>query len=248
MPDNSFSSSNTDRRLIEMVGVKIKEGVRFPVMVLHEVNGPRIIPVGITLAEASYLAMYKQKVIEHAKPIAHEVLISTLKAFDIELRSVEITAIREGMYCATMTMVKEGTIKSVSIRPSDGYIFSMLSGCPFYCLNGVFNTLDELMDENGDLPVFPENEFSDDNEINHHLAQAIFGNKEQEDDSSDNSDDIFGGEFHSIDEINPDEEPSDDDIPKGPVVMLLPDGEVENRLLKAVLKKLNKRHFGRYKM
>ena len=109
---------------MRVVGVRVELPHNQPVVLLREEDGVRYLPIWIGAVEATAIAFAQQGVVT-ARPMTHDLMRDLLTAFDRPLRTVTITALREGVFHAELGF--DGGLQ-VSARPSDAIALAMRSG------------------------------------------------------------------------------------------------------------------------
>ncbi len=233
------------RSLIEFEELSSEQGFLQPIMVLRELEGKkRCLPIGVSVLAALKIATQKSGRAELQKPGAIDLLLMVLKGFDIELVDMEITAIKEAVYAAQMTLVGMGKQLVLPIKPSDCVLLSMLTARPFYCYEDVFSELYNLTNDDGDIPVIKESERNISMQILPLLA-AMSGRVPPENhEGEDCAAEPAGAPEKEEEEENAEEEQA----PAEPAALLLGDENVDPEILKELLSNLDRRYFGRYKM
>src|SRR5215472_7816312 len=99
---------------MEVVGVRVEMPTNQPIVLLKETQGERYLPIWIGPMEATAIA-YAQQGLVPVRPLTHDLLRDILEALDVQLRTVNITALRNGTFFADL-IFSNG--KEVSARPS----------------------------------------------------------------------------------------------------------------------------------
>ena len=109
---------------LNVVGVRVELPSQQPIVLLKEVDGERYLPIWIGAVEATAIAFAQQGVVT-ARPMTHDLMRDLLESFERPLRTVTITALREGVFYAELGF-DGGVI--VSARPSDAIALAMRTG------------------------------------------------------------------------------------------------------------------------
>ena len=236
---------DTVRRLIEFEEMSSEQGFLQPIMVLREVDGEkRCLPIGISILAALKIVAQKSGRAELQKPAAIDLLLMVLKGFDIELVDLEITAIKDALYVAQMTLVGMGKQLVVPIKPSDSVLLSMLTGKPFYCYEEVFSELYKLTNDDGDIPVIKESELN----IGMQILPLLASMNGHVPPDSHEGEDCAAEEAVEAKKEEEEENAEEEQAPAEPAALLLGDENVDPEILKELLSNLDRRYFGRYKM
>lgn len=117
-----------------------------PVVLLKETDGERVLPIWVGAVEATAIA-YAQQGVVPPRPLTHDLMRDVLIAVGAGLVSIEISALDEGVFYATLHF-DSGV--EVSARPSDAIALALRMGVPIY-------GADTVLDEAGvELPVDTE--------------------------------------------------------------------------------------------
>jgi uncharacterized protein len=125
-------------RQMEVVGVRVEMPTNQPIVLLKEMQGERYLPIWIGPMEATAIA-YAQQGLVPVRPLTHDLLRDILEALDVQLRTVNITALRNGTFFADL-IFSNG--KEVSARPSDSIALALRTGATIFAA-------DEILEEAG---------------------------------------------------------------------------------------------------
>jgi len=119
--------------MIEMnlAGVRIELPTNNPIVLLREVEGERFLPIWIGQAEAAAIALALQGV-ETPRPMTHDLIKNMLEEMAVDVQSIVITELREGIFYAVINMQRNGTSNEISSRPSDALALAVRLGCKIY--------------------------------------------------------------------------------------------------------------------
>jgi len=109
-----------------------------PIVLLKETQGERYLPIWIGPMEATAIA-YAQQGLVPVRPLTHDLMRDVLEALDVQLRTVNITALRNGTFFADL-IFSNG--KEVSARPSDSIALALRTGATIFAA-------DEILEEAG---------------------------------------------------------------------------------------------------
>jgi bifunctional DNase/RNase len=125
-------------RQMEVVGVRVEMPTNQPIVLLKETQGERYLPIWIGPMEATAIA-YAQQGLVPVRPLTHDLMRDILEALDVQLRTVNITALRNGTFFADL-IFSNG--KEVSARPSDSIALALRTGASIFAA-------DEILEEAG---------------------------------------------------------------------------------------------------
>ncbi len=120
---------------VEIVGVRVEMPSNQPVLLLRETGGNRHLPIWVGAVEATAIA-FAQQDIEPPRPLTHDLLCLLLAQWDHVLASVQIDALDEGVFYASLVFA-DGT--SISARPSDAVAIALRTGTAVVVADEVFD-------------------------------------------------------------------------------------------------------------
>ncbi|MFI2706783.1 bifunctional nuclease family protein [Nocardioides sp. CER28] len=117
------------------MGVRVEMPSNQPLVLLREVAGERYLPIWIGAVEATAIAFAQQGVVP-PRPLTHDLMKDVIGALDAELREVQITEVREGVFFANLVF---STGAEVSARPSDSIALALRTGTRIVCAEAVLD-------------------------------------------------------------------------------------------------------------
>ena len=123
---------------MEVVGVRVEMPTNQPIVLLKETEGDRYLPIWIGPVEATAIAFAQQGMVP-ARPLTHDLFRDVLEALGVQLTTVNITALRDGIFFADL-IFSNG--KEVSARPSDSIALALRTGASIFAA-------EEILDEAG---------------------------------------------------------------------------------------------------
>ena len=153
---------------MEVVGVRVEMPTNQPIVLLKETQGDRYLPIWIGPVEATAIAFAQQGMVP-ARPLTHDLFRDVLEALEVQLQTVNITALRDGIFFADL-IFSNG--KEVSARPSDSIALALRTGAAIYAS-------EEVLDEAGvaipDQQDDQEDEVEKFREFLDHISPEDFG-------------------------------------------------------------------------
>ncbi|MEO5874095.1 MAG: bifunctional nuclease family protein [Streptosporangiaceae bacterium] len=123
---------------MEVVGVRVEMPSNQPIVLLKETGGDRYLPIWIGAVEATAIAFAQQGMLP-ARPLTHDLFRDVIDALGVQLKTVNITALREGIFFADLVFANG---VEVSARPSDSIALALRTGAAIFAS-------DEVLDEAG---------------------------------------------------------------------------------------------------
>jgi uncharacterized protein len=140
-------------RQMEVVGVRVEMPTNNPIVLLKETDGERYLPIWIGPNEATAIAFAQQGMVPQ-RPLTHDLMRDVLEALQIRLTTVNITALRDGIFFADL-IFSNG--REVSARPSDSIALALRTGASIF-------VSDEILDEAG-VSIPEEQETTNEDEV-----------------------------------------------------------------------------------
>ena len=116
----------SEYNLVEVVGVRVEMPSNQPIVLLKEIDGVRYLPIWLGSAEATAIAFAQQNLIP-PRPLTLDLFKTVLDSFEINLSTVYLTEIKDGIFYAQLNFKGE---KTVSARPSDAIALALRTGSP----------------------------------------------------------------------------------------------------------------------
>ena len=132
---------------VEVVGVRVEMPSNQPIVLLKEVEGIRYLPIWVGSAEASSIA-FAQQGLTPPRPLTHDLIVNLLETLEVEVLSVHITEMRDGIFYSTINLAGE---KSLSARPSDAIALALRLGVDISATEELFTAAGiEIPDQSDD--------------------------------------------------------------------------------------------------
>ena len=120
--------------MIEMkvMGIALDTRTGSPIVVLHDLDNRRALPIWIGSAEASAI-IRKIENIKVARPMTHDLIIDVVKKSGCEITKIEINDVEKDTYFANIVMTnKDGEEVLIDARPSDAIAVAMRVDVPIF--------------------------------------------------------------------------------------------------------------------
>jgi len=112
-----------------------------PVVLLREIEGPRVLPIWIGTNEAAVIALELSGV-KYRRPLTHDLLKSVIDGFNAKVQKIIISSLKENTYYARLyILAAENSIVEIDARPSDSIAMALKTKAPIFVsdnLNGSF--------------------------------------------------------------------------------------------------------------
>ena len=137
--------------MIEMTvaGVRIEFPSNSPIVLLREADGERFLPIWIGQSEAQAIAIGQQG-LATPRPMTHDLLKNILDEMAVQVTSITITELRDGVFHAVIGLQRNGSAYEISSRPSDAIALAVRLGCKIFANEDVLEEASILIPPDGE--------------------------------------------------------------------------------------------------
>ena len=127
--------------MIEMrvMGIALDTRTGSPIVVLHDKDNRKALPIWIGSAEASAI-IRKIENLTVARPMTHDLIINMIKKMGYDLDRIEINDVEKETYYATLFLLNnEGNEIQIDARPSDAIAVAIRVDAPIFVTANVLS-------------------------------------------------------------------------------------------------------------
>ena len=147
--------------IVEVSGIRLEEDSETPIMLLHEPNTSKFLPIWIGTIEAVSIA-YAQEGYIHPRPQTHDLLVDIVESLNATISEVCITDIKDKTYFAEITLNTVKGSVTLSSRPSDAIALAIRSNAKITVNQELFNQNSIILIEENNQEIKEFIEFIDD--------------------------------------------------------------------------------------
>lgn len=114
------------------------------VMVLEEINGPRLLPIWIGLYEGGAIGMALSGQ-QFPRPLTHDLFMVVMQQLNAKVKSVTITELKDSTFFAEVCLQNGTKDIVIDARPSDSVALAVRANCPILVTEQVFKACPELL-------------------------------------------------------------------------------------------------------
>lgn len=114
------------------------------VVVLEEIDGPRLIPIWIGAAEGNSIAMHLNR-IRLPRPMTHDLIVQLIQRLKGKVTRVVITELKESTFYATIYVEQNSHVEEIDARPSDSIAVALRCSAPLFVEDSVFDQCEPLL-------------------------------------------------------------------------------------------------------
>lgn len=125
---------------MKVMGIALDTRTGSPIVVLHDKENRRALPIWIGSAEASSI-IRKIENLSVTRPMTHDLIISIIEKVGYKISKVEINDVEKETYFATIFLENEDDDKIIEIdsRPSDAIAIAIRIDAPIYVTANVLS-------------------------------------------------------------------------------------------------------------
>jgi len=121
---------------VEIKALMLDPSSNLPIVILHDDEKDRYLPIWIGLFEAQAIAMVLEEV-EAARPMTHDLLFDALSLLEVRIVRVVITDLQESTFHAQIVLETAGKERFLDARPSDSIALALRAGAGILVSSGV---------------------------------------------------------------------------------------------------------------
>lgn len=114
------------------------------VMVLEEIDGPRLLPIWIGLYEGGAIGMALAGQ-QFPRPLTHDLFMGVVQQLKGALKHITITELKDSTFFAEICLAQNGKETLIDARPSDSVALAVRANCPIFVNEQVFKACPELL-------------------------------------------------------------------------------------------------------
>ncbi len=123
---------------VRVGGLAIDERTKSPVVLLQEIEGPRVLPIWIGPMEAG--AIHSEITgKKFQRPLTHDLFVTVVEGLHGKVSRVVITDLRESTFFANIYLEGGAGTISVDARPSDSIAIALRSRAPIFIVDSLFD-------------------------------------------------------------------------------------------------------------
>jgi len=117
---------------MKVMGIALDTRTGSPIVVLHDKDNRKALPIWIGSAEASAIIRKIENLVV-ARPMTHDLIISMIEKTGYTLDRIEINDVEKETYFATLCLInKEGGELEIDARPSDAIAVAIRVDAPIF--------------------------------------------------------------------------------------------------------------------
>jgi hypothetical protein len=138
---------------VNVLGIAL-DGNNIPIVLLKEVDGDRVLPIWIGIAEAAAIADGLEGK-DFRRPLTYDLMKRIIEELNSYVDKVVVNELRQNTFHAEIHLIQRNSPHTLVIdaRPSDSIALAVRTGTPIY-------VVDQVMDESGRSDIIKQEEVS----------------------------------------------------------------------------------------
>lgn len=121
-------------------------------LILRETNGSRKLSVMVGSFEAQSILLCMRG-LQAPRPLMHDLYVSTIEAYNIQLREVIIYKVVDGVYHSYLILDQNGYLEQIDTRTSDAIALALRCNAPIYTWEDLIMREHIYEDSNGSISI-----------------------------------------------------------------------------------------------
>jgi bifunctional DNase/RNase len=130
-------------------GLRVDPITNMPIIILHEREGERVLPIWVGIFEANAIALQIDNV-EPPRPMTHDLLKSVIDELGGRLERVVVSELKDNTFYATLQLRTPSGALTVDARPSDAIALALRSGARIFVEEAVIQSARSTEDLGGE--------------------------------------------------------------------------------------------------
>ena len=124
---------------IQVMGIALDPRTGSPIVVIHDKENRKALPIWIGSAEASAI-IRKIENLTVSRPMTHDLIVNLIEKTGYELEKIEINDVEKETYYATLFLKdNDGNVLQIDSRPSDAIAIAIRIDAPIFVTANVIS-------------------------------------------------------------------------------------------------------------
>jgi hypothetical protein len=118
---------------IEMIikGLVVDPVTNMPIVILHDRDGQRVLPIWVGSAEANAIALQIENV-SPARPMTHDLLKNVIEDLHGDIQKIVVCDLKDNTFYALLYLLVNGESVAIDARPSDAIALALRVKAPIF--------------------------------------------------------------------------------------------------------------------
>ena len=124
-------------------GLMVDPITNMPIVILHDAEGQRVLPIWMGVFEANAIALQIENV-STPRPMTHDLLRNVIQDLKADVRKVVVSDLKDNTFYAIIHLVAQGEPVAVDARPSDAIALALRVRAPIFAEDTVIDRAKSL--------------------------------------------------------------------------------------------------------
>ncbi len=124
-------------------GLMVDTITHTPIVILHDNQGQRILPIWVGLFEANAIAVQIAN-ISTPRPMTHDLLRNVIRDLKADVQKIVVSDLKESTFYAAIHLIAGGELVVIDARPSDAIALALRVCAPIFAEDSVLDNAKQL--------------------------------------------------------------------------------------------------------
>ena len=124
-------------------GLMVDPITNMPIVILHDAEGQRVLPIWMGVFEANAIALQIENV-SPPRPMTHDLLRNVIHDLRADVRKVVVSDLKDNTFYAVIHLVAHGEPVAIDARPSDAIALALRVRAPIFAEDAVIDRAKSL--------------------------------------------------------------------------------------------------------
>ena len=124
-------------------GLMVDPITNMPIVILHDSEGQRVLPIWVGIFEANAIALQIENV-SMPRPMTHDLLRNVIHDLKADVQKVVVSDLKDNTFYAVIHLTVGGELVAIDARPSDAIALALRMRAPIFAEDTVINNAKSL--------------------------------------------------------------------------------------------------------
>ena len=124
-------------------GLMVDPITHMPIVILHDGDGKRILPIWVGIFEANAIALQIEN-ISTPRPMTHDLLRNVIQDLKADVQKIVVSDLQENTFYALIHLIVGGEPVAIDARPSDAIALALRVSAPIFAEDFVIDNAKSL--------------------------------------------------------------------------------------------------------
>ena len=124
-------------------GLMVDPITNMPIVILHDSEGQRVLPIWVGIFEANAIALQIENV-SMSRPMTHDLLRNIIHDLNADMQKVVVSDLKDNTFYAVIHLTVGGEPVAIDARPSDAIALALRMRAPVFAEDTVINNAKSL--------------------------------------------------------------------------------------------------------